>query len=173
MYLPESKYSDPKFTNGNKYTLKNGDIYTGWYFIAFTGKAYSGKKPSENSRRLFEMDPHSDLFVGSYLPKFISEYNFPTEKDYEEGVFKRYFVQDRRDKNIIEVKKETYQIYVIQSFVDTVVIDWQLNGPAEDINHGPYIYFGAANQNRQIVKEAEKAIKGLTSFIKYYNQFVK
>jgi hypothetical protein len=171
MYLPESKYSEPKYTRGDEYTLSNGSEYVGWYFIAYTGEVFTGKQPLSTSERLFLIEPVTDSFRESL--KFVSENILPTEQDYTQGKFVRYFLQDKRNKGIIEVSKDRFLDSYNLNYILSAKVEWILKGPAEDTKFGPYIHFGAASQNKENILKAEKTIVGLSSYIKSYSKFVK
>lgn len=171
MYLPKSKYNKPKYTRGDELTLESGKSYTGWYFSTYKGEYYTGKEPSDNSDKLIlqnDSDSHT-----STIPGFQTQLNIPTEKDYSKGFFTRYFVQDKRTKKMIEVGKEKYDKLSSLSYVKTVLVDWNLTSPAQDVKKGPYIYFGSASKNKEAIIEAEKTIPQLSSMIKNYAEFVK
>ena len=175
MYLPLQKYSKTAYTRGNEFTLSDGTIYTGWYFISYTGNTFTGKSPSRTSKQLTALSTEEqfDIKEGENIQNiFITELVLPTEQDYTEGFFTRHFFQDRRNLRIIEVSSKSKNKILQLPFARYQGVKWILKGPAEDTKHGPYIHFGAINQNRQAVKEAENTIIGLSSYIKYYNQFV-
>jgi len=175
MYLPESKYSKPKYTRGDELLKVDGTFYTGWYFSSYSGKFFTGKSPDNNTKPLFPANTEEqvDLRTGETPGKFSSDIIIPTEKDYQEGFFTRYFVQDKRNKAIIEVNFASRAKMLKLPYTKVQEVKWILKGPAEDIKHGPYIFFGAASQNKENIAQAEESIKGLTLFIKSYSEFVK
>jgi hypothetical protein len=135
MYLPKSKYKGNQFTSGQEYIIPGEvDAYVGPYFTTFTGAVYTGAEPSRASVRLQplpekenptgftsatgevifyedydlirnnadEFQLRSTFPVPSYYPK-------PTEKDYEKGNLKRYFVKDKQTGRIQEVTSAVYR----------------------------------------------------------------
>ena len=40
MYIPLSKYSEPKYTRGNELEKKDGTFYKGWYFTDLAGSFF-------------------------------------------------------------------------------------------------------------------------------------
>lgn len=170
MYIPKSKYRPAKYTDGNRFTKSDGTFYTGWYIETFRGDFLSGKTPTASSEMLTDNQVSEQEFA-QY--KFTNDIITPTEKDYKEGYFYRYFVQDKRNNAIIEVVRDKYKYYVKQRYTREIKVKWILEGPAENINRGLYIYFGAASKNEEAIKEAENTIIGLSSVINLYNQFVK
>lgn len=176
MYLPAQKYSEPTYTRGNEFVLSDGTVYTGWYFVSYSGTTFTGKSPGRNSKQLTAISSSNqyDINAGENTENiFVTELVFPTEQDYKVGYFTRYFVQDKRNLNIIEVSSKNKTKVLQLPYVRYQTVKWILNGPADDSKYGPYISFGAANQNKQAVLEAEKTIIGLSSFIKSYKQFVR
>ena len=169
MYLPKSKYSKPLYTRGGEYLLPNGREYVGWYFETYKGEAYSGKTPSRYSQKIFN-SKKSDTNVDI---RFVNDLIIPTLKEIEQGFFTRYYIQDRRNRNIIEVKKQKYLVLSKRNYLKGVKLLWNLSKPADDIKQGPYIYFGSASKNKETVIEAEKQMPGLSSTIKSYSEFVK
>jgi len=104
--------------------------------------------------------------------KFKNDRITPTEKDYKKGVFNRYFIQDKRNNKIIEVTQKNFTKLNLELYTAGVVVEWTLKGPAENINKGPYIYFGAEAKNKEAILEAEKTIKQLSSFVLNNRKFV-
>lgn len=170
MYLPKSKYSEPKYTQGDLYTKENGEPYIGWYFQTYDEKYYTGKLPTKKSKPIFNQS-HSDLEVTEV--KFSNDRVRPTEKDYQQEYFNRYFLEDRRNKNIIEVKKSKYLKFSKKSYINSTTVKWNLSKPVDNLKKGSYIYFGSAAKNKETILEAEKHIKKLSSVIKNYGEFVK
>lgn len=170
MFLPKTKYSEPKYTRGGKFFLKDGTSYTGWYFTTFKNESFTGKTPSDTSK-LLEEHKDGDLLVDDL--SFYNDLIIPTEKDYTEGKFLRYFIQDKRNKVIIELKKEKYGKLIKEPFTVGTIVEWDLTTPSENITKNGYIYFGSASKNKETILLAEKTIVGLSSAIKSYSEFVK
>ena len=172
MYLPKSKYSPPKYTRGDEFVLDSGKYYTGWYFTTYKNEYYTGKEPSKTSDKLYPED-YSQSDVNTPNSNFSSKTNFPLEKDYKEGFFIRYFLQDKRSKKIIEGDKKLYLEFKKKTYIKSVTVTWHLTSPAEDVKQGPYVYFGSASKNKESILAAEDTINGLSAIIKSYDQFVK
>jgi hypothetical protein len=171
MYIPKSKYKPAKYTNGEKFTTPDGKYYTGWYVETFRGEFLSGKVPSSTSIPLLEESTSEGSYLVSY--KFTNDIVKPTKEDYSKGYFYRYFIQDRRSRGIIECNLEKYKYFTARNYILGIEVKWTLKGPAENINKGLYIYFGAASKNEEAIKAAELTTKGLSSLIKSYSEFVK
>lgn len=170
MYLPKSKYSSPKYTRGNEFILESGKAYTGWYFKTYKGEAFTGKIPSKTSDILISIDD-DDSNVQTL--RFKDDIIRPTQSDYDQGYITRYFVQDKRNKVIVEVNKKNYLEFGKLSYTTTYSLDWNLTSPAEDVKKGPYIYFGSANKNRELSLKAEETMPGFIDKIKSFSKFVK
>lgn len=169
MYLPKSKYN-VKHTKGGEIFNPNGSEYIGFYIETFTGEVYTGKSFSKNTikltdLRLGDLTNDSPLVLKNDLIR-------PTEADYINEKFTRYFIQDRRTKAVVEVNKQNYKRFNPLSYTLSVEVSWVLKGPVGNVNKGPYIYFGAASQNKVEIEKAEKTIKGLSQIVKNYGEFV-
>jgi hypothetical protein len=169
MYLPKSKYN-VKHTKGGEIFNPNGSEYIGFYIETFTGEIYTGKSFSKNTIKLTDLRL-ADLTDDNPLV-LKNDFIRPTDQDYLNEKFNRYYIQDRRTKNIVEVNKDNYKRFDPLSYTISVIISWVLKGPVGDINKGPYIYFGAASQNKESIIEAEKTIKGLSQIVNNYGEFV-
>ena len=171
MYLPKSKYKVLK-SSGNL-SLANGERYSGSYIETYDGKYFTGKVLNNKSKPLVKIDLYSDNEPNpSPGLRFLNDLILPTDKDIARGKFKRFFVQDKRNKAIIEVKVRKYLQFQKVNYTNTIVIDWILKGPVEDITKSSYIQFGAKSVNKETVLKASKKIKELPQMINNYGQFV-
>ena len=171
MYLPKSKYKKPEYTRGVRFVQPDGTFYTGWYVETYQGKFLSGKVPSDSSLKLEDNQLSNESeFIEK---KFVSDIIIPTENDYKNGYIIRNFVQDKRNKNIIEVNQVNYSYYLKFRHVTCKQIKWDLTLPSENVTKGLYVYYGSASKNEQTVLEAEKEITKLSNYIKSYSQFVR
>jgi hypothetical protein len=100
-----------------------------------------------------------------YYPK-------PTEEDYVQGTFRRYFLQDVRSGEIKEINSETYKNIANKGYYRRTKLEWNLLGPSEDETVNGYIYPGAVARNRDVVSQAEEVIPGMTEFLSDLKQFV-
>ena len=170
MYLPKSKYKEPKYTQGYEFGYANRKPYIGWYFETYKQEYYTGKEPSDNSKRIFRLDTNSTTEQGiNFTPQIIT----PTAEDRLAGVFKRYFVQNRNTLKVIEVKKDKYDLFFNIKYLKRVELDWVLKKPAEDVVINGYKYEGASTRNRRAVEKAEQTISNLKNYIKSYDEFVE
>jgi len=169
MYLPKSKYIT-KYSTGDEFIKPDGSAYTGYYVETYKGNFYEGKEFNSKSKKLTDIRALNEFNLG--VSDFVNDTIKPTEKDYKKGSFVRYFLQDKRNKQIIEVNKKNFLNLKKENYTIALKIEWILSQPLEDLNKGPYIYFGARTQNKESVEKAEKQIKGLSEFIFNYGQFV-
>ena len=169
MYIPISKYSKAKYSRGNDFTKSDGTFYVGWYFTDLAGNFFAGKKPSNTSFSLTLAN--SELTAPIPKMEFTGEYIQPTEADYDNGYFIRFFLQDKRSKKIIEVKKEKFDFLKKYNYIINLQIKWILVGPIENINKGPYIYFGSAARNKETVMN-QSVIDFPKNYFKNYYEFI-
>ena len=168
MYLPKSKYGQPKYTRGDEFALSDGTGYVGWYFLTYEDKGFTGRTPSKKSERLYRLTETDD-----YTSKLVYSNDFiaPKESDYQVGYFTRYFLQDDRNKSIIEVNKQKYTKFSKLSYINPLSLKWDLSEPYQDIKFNGYIYYGSKYKNKKLLEEAEKAMKGISALIKSYDEF--
>jgi len=176
MYLPKSKYKGP-FTasDGDKkvLVLDTKEVYKGQYFITYKDELYEGRFPKEAGRRLiFEkvlLQQQEDEKKSS-MPK--AAVIKPTEKDYENKKFKRFFSRDKRSGKILEVDLKEYKnIKKYPSFTG-VELDWWIEGPAEDTYYNGYLYEGAITRNTKTLDKAELTCKGIKDYLFLLDEFV-
>lgn len=171
MYLPRSKYRVLK--SSGDLLLPNGEKYKGSYIETYTGDCFSGNILNSKSIPLTKVDLYSDdepNLVNTL--RFSNDYIRPTKKDIVRGKFKRYFVQHKRDKAIIEVNVKRYLKFQKTNYTNTIVVDWVIKGPVEDSVQSSYIQFGAKAINKETIEKASKKMKELPQMIKNYGEFV-
>lgn len=176
MFLPKSKYKGP-FTasDGDKkvLVLETKEVYKGQYFITYKDQLFEGRFPKEAGRELIfakVLEEQEKTKRESNIPSASSP--VPTEKDYENKFFNRYFAKDKRSGKIIEVDlKEYKKLSKMNSFTGTE-LKWWIEGPVEDTFFNGYLYVGAINRNKKTVEQAEKDMRGLKSFLFDLKEFV-
>jgi hypothetical protein len=182
-YIPKSSYTEPKYTLGREYTVKDtGEEYVGYYIEASRGKFYSGKSPQQGGGELFKIEKErlinqgakvgifallATLAKGFFKPKLSSI-------DRERGFTIRYFIQDKNDNKIVETDRETYleaqKELLNKRFIE---VNWVIKGPAENSIIAGYPYEGAASKNKKAVAAVEKQIPGISTFITDYSLLVE
>ena len=168
MALPKSKYSEPKHTPGKEFKL-NGQEYRGWYITTYKGKNYTGKVYDSNSKLLLPIIES----ITDNKPPFSSQQIEPNTSDIKAGNFKRYFVQKKSNKRIIEVQRTRFTEFEKYSEYNKGILDWKIKGPAENQNIKGYVYIGAKEINMQNTNALESTVPGISAFIKDYSQFVE
>lgn len=89
----------------------------------------------------------------------------PEEKDYKKGYIVRYFVQSVNNQAtpIFEINKQGYLKYSINSFYNTVQLDWRLTGSPEDVK----------NSNSESIRIASETIPRIQLYLPNLLQFHK
>jgi len=173
MYLPKSKYSEPKHTPGDEFLLGN-EIYRGWYVVTFKGEYLTGKVIDNKSKYLQKIDPPERVDTRD-LPSldFYSKRVTPTDIDRKSGSWRRYFLQDTRTGKIVEVEKKKFDLFGTKNYITRGILDWKLKGPAQNVVKEKYVYYGAEYINRVNTEKLSRNMKGLSEFIKNYSEFVE
>lgn len=182
-YIPKSSYTEPKYTLGREYTIKDtGEEYVGYYIEASRGKFYSGKSPQQGGGELLKIEKErlinqgakagifallATLAKGFFKPKMSSI-------DKERGFTIRYFIQDKNNNKIVETDRETY-LEAQKELLNNrfVQVNWTIKGPAENSVIAGYPYEGAASKNRKAIAAVEKQIPGISTFITDYSLLVE
>jgi hypothetical protein len=147
---------------GSKYKLALDDLLKGNFAKATLLIENIGSNPAYSMVAPGLKNKSSEAF---YYPK-------PTEEDYIQGSFRRYFLQDVRNSEIKEITSETYKSIADKGYYRRTKIEWNLLGPSEDEIVNGYSYPGAIARNRDVVSQAEETIPGMTEFLSDLRQFV-
>ena len=169
MYIPKSKYSEPKHSRGDFLFSKDGTPYVGWYVKTYNDIYLSGKEPSNSSTVLELVDEEPD----KAKPKFISDTILPEVEDYNKGYFTRYYLQDRRNLKIIQVNQQKYFYFTKETYIKGIELKWVIRGPAQDVIKPPYLYQGAITRNKQTIDTYSNMMTGLKDYILDYKEFVE
>lgn len=109
-----------QYTSGNEFVLATGEIYTGPYYITPTGQRFTGFRPENDSKELFEIrvNPTMDILtynklggrVGSRYVTPVPYSPSPTMDDYKLGKIDRFFIQKRNSSSdtIMEIDADQY-----------------------------------------------------------------
>lgn len=187
MYYPKSQIKPNLYTSGGTYkNTSTQEIYTGYYYETSSGEKFTGKSPQDGPNTLLiEIDliqtqPLSSDFASlittltqdpSYksttpIERVIPTYNItiPTTKDYELGIFQRYFCKRNNELAYIEINKDTYQqlnlkdpkiawdLYSAQSLL------WQITGMKEQTYN--------ANKSNVNLIETQQKWHGFSQYFK-------
>lgn len=200
MYFPKSQIISNLSTNGGEFILSSTrKPYSGKYFSTSDGRFYTGATPQDGNNQELLKKPNlkpknrpngeSDFNLNTsrvqspQLYQAISnssgislispkgEITPPTEEDYDNYEYLRYFLQHKIKKSIIEVSKYTYINYFNQNpktqfqLYTPIKINWVLVGkPIEvyDINKNIVLLYEAKNQ----IKGMFRSFKG--RYLKFY-----
>jgi hypothetical protein len=163
-YYPKNKIQQNLQTNGGEYkTIPNynnsGPFYSGYYYKLYNGKTYTGKYPGDGSNEEIILS----TFNSPSLPNITSPTTtetpplYPTPKDYEVGVFTRYFIKKRNEFLFDELTKDQYNNVNITLYIK-FQIQWQLVGD-KDATY-------TTNRNMVLVAEQKSNVYGLQSYLK-------
>lgn len=144
-YYPKSQIKTNLYTSGGEYSLEppnnatSQPSYIGYYYKISTGRAFTGKTPSEGASQILYplrdildiSNPHEEntvqvafnynksflkynTLLSDNFPKsrLMPSYNptIPTKNDYQLGVFTRYFCKKNNEFKYIEIDKKTYNL---------------------------------------------------------------
>ena len=176
MYLPKSKYKGPFSASGGDkkvLVLETEEVYRGKYFVTYKGKLFEGRFPKEAGRELiFEKTLLKKRAEENVTPTPTSSLIVPTEKDYQNKQFKRYFSRDKRTGKIIEVDLKEYKNIKNYPSFTGLEISWWIEGPALDTKYNGYLYEGAISRNKKALTKAEKTFPGISSYLFSLDEFV-
>lgn len=163
-YYPKNKIQQNLQTNGDEYKTienynNNGPSYSGYYYKLYNGKYYTGEFPGNGDNK--ELIPIIvTKNVTSFTPALTTSHIpplYPTPKDYEVGVFTRYFIKKRNEFLFDELTKDQYG-NVNNTLYIKVPIQWQLVGDKD----ATYI----SNRNMVLLAEQKNKVPGLTTYLK-------
>lgn len=188
MYYPNSQIKTNLFTNGEEYIIQTTkEKYKGYYYELANGKKYTGKSPNEPSSQLLESLPLSFpstqdiegtsplILQNSYAinynnipinPRSIPLYNpsIPTQKDYDLGVFQRYFCKKNNELVYIEIDKTTFQQLnsnsnkIAWDLYSALSLNWYLTGDKSKVYN--------ANKGLSTLIETKEKWHGFTQYFK-------
>ena len=163
MYYPKNKIQQNLQTNGSEYKTivsynNNGPYYVGSYYKLSTGKYYTGKFPGDGKNEelisiLFQPTLNApSLTVSSTSPMF------PTPKDYERGVFTRYFKKKRNELLYEELTKDQYDNDVNNTLYFKFQLQWQLTGDRDATFN--------TNRNMVLLAQQNQNLTALSLYLK-------
>ena len=188
MYIPKSNIVETGYTQGTEYLIAATQLsYKGYYFKDKQGNYWSGKESSSSSIQLRPIytqqttNPANSLVNASYTKaygksiqteSFNNDFIQPTADDYAKGYFIRYIAKfiSASQPIFIEVNKDHYdkiiQNTTLSLVYPTVPLFWKLTGPIDDAFSGNIrVAVGVRDANLRSIQEAEKIIKGVSSFL--------
>ncbi len=174
MYYPKNKIkTNQTATELDRYYVVNtGKEYYGFYYKLYTGELYTGRFPGDGDNLLLGIineGPDTPVVVPSTSTSSIPPL-YPTEQDYKNGMFNRYFSKKRNEYLFEELTKDQYdQLNNPSSLIFTLYkpffIKWMLTGEKQKV----------ADYNFYSIKNAEEKenVLGLNEYLnmdylKYY-----
>jgi hypothetical protein len=184
-YYPKNKIKTNLITTGGEYyTISDKQdfnakdpeedgvgltTYSGYYYKLYNGKTYTGKFPGDGDNVLLE----KALPLESSIPNVVQSSSsvpplYPTDKDYENGMFTRYFSKKRNEYLFKELTKSEYDALNKTSNIEFTLykpffIDWMLVGFQQDILQ--YNFYSVKSTERK------EDVLGLSEYLK--NDYLK
>jgi hypothetical protein len=183
MYVPKSKIQTNLTTPGKEYFINDtGNDYSGLYYKMYDGKAYTGKFPGDGVNKLLikytivspSGDPETPSTATKVMPSLTTSSVpplFPTEQDYKNGMFNRYFSKKRNEYLFEELTKAQYdQLNDPSSLRFTLYqpffIKWMLTGEKQKV--ADFNFYSIRNA------EEKEGVLGLNEFLKMdYTKYYK
>ena len=169
-YYPKNKIKTNQVTApGDQFYLKSTGLgYTGFYYKLSNGQAYTGKFPGDGVNELLvnnlptQMSSPVTKTPSPTLPLY------PTDQDYKNGMFVRYFFKKRNEYLFKELTKSEYDTLNKTSNVEYTLykpfsIKWMLTGDEQTVKK--YNYYSV-----KVVEEKEN-VNGLSEYLK--NNYLK
>ena len=166
MGLPKSKYSSPKHTPGGEFLL-NKENYIGWYVVTYKNEYLTGKQAKGNSKKLIPVEEEQVV-----RPLFVEDKVEPNLTVVKDGVWTRYFLKKITNQKIIEVSKKKYLFFDQAPNIESVKLNWIIQGPVENRLINNYLYYGAEHNNRIATLRLNNTFDGISSHITDFAEFV-
>jgi hypothetical protein len=175
-----------KYTKGGEYSLE-GDNYIGIYHISNDG-AFTGEPNSPNKKALTKYYESKDVYLydkSFNFKKIESTYKTPTlvriqptENDYTYGFFKRYFIVDTTNLDMIPFAIDETQAsqYGREGGIDAgkytlVEILWKLTGSLRNISVGGSILQGIYDHNKSEIDKIAQTYPNIVYSVTSYVEF--
>lgn len=155
MYYPKSQIKTNLYTNGGEFI--NNDTkqeYIGYYYKLSTGEYFTGRTPSDKPNSLLiyiknidtQLTDNESVLLyntinvinsSNIIPQYIPEY--PTNQNYTNGEFRRYFCKKTNELIYIEINKDTYNLLLnkdpqlLWQLYEPFYINWILVGDKETV----------------------------------------
>lgn len=167
MYYPKNKIkTNQTATEVDRYYVVNtGDEYYGFYYKLYTGELYTGRFPGDGDNLLLGIineGPDVPTVIPSTSTSSIPPL-YPTEQDYKNGMFNRYFSRKRNEYLFEELTKDQYdQLNNPNSLIFTLYkpffIKWMLIGEKQKV--ADFNFYSIRNA------EEKEGVLGLNEFLK-------
>ena len=186
MYLPKHQYTEEKSQDVPTLTDENGKTYKKSSVIRTSAGQYFDVPPSDlllgiftNAIQLFTKELLSNILNSD--SEVIQNYETtpivfnPTNSRVIGGRTNRYFIKNTSTGKIKEISEEDFDKTAKKLTLYELIglMEWQLEGPIEDIKVKDRIYEGAKSLNRRATLELNKRIPGIKDLITDYTQYVQ
>ena len=145
--------------------LSDGTTKVANFLETFNGKFFLGTELKSDSEEVIGVDVREDNSVANAEPIFKNEIVEPSTKELNKGTFKRYFLQDLRSKNIVEISQKAFKTTARDLSTKKISVDWILTPPAKDIYYDGIKYEGSETKNKKNIKNISKDFEGLDQYI--------
>ena len=168
MYLPKSTYRVKQAMPG-EFLRQDGTSYTGPYIEANNGTFYEGNSLNGvlNTIQPVQED------TGTGIERPYNDYLQPTDRDYERGIYTRYFTRDKRNGKFTELGLNQWRDKKNLTYVTAGSINWIITGPLRDGRIKDIPFKGASTKNREALQRLEKDYPGISEFFKSTSEFVR
>jgi hypothetical protein len=202
IYYPLNKIKPNQYTNGGEYiTIKDKTNYIGYYFSTFDNKFFTGKNVGDttnielqsiintnnnNSYNFVGNKFYSQILMGKNkeiqnLPTFsipTSPIIKPTEQEYQEGQFIRYFMKRSNGSIINEINKEIFDdieqgVKYNKALYVTIQMKWKISGPLEDVINDNILIRGVKTTNYELIRQTNLIFMGINQYLTNYTEFYK
>ena len=184
-YFPQFQVKTNLFSNGEFALVGNQEIYYGPYWKTSTGKYFTGKTPQDLPTREIipiaqspvatddiESTPsldgidYNNILITTQPYSNIPQYNptQPTQQDYQNGEFTRYFCKKTNELIYIEIDQSQYDRLISKNpdilwqLYSPFNLPWQITGNQEQV----------ARTNKNIVELTSQRLR-LPKFGDYLN----
>jgi len=176
------------WASGKKYMDYTGKEYIGYYHV-IGDQPYTGAVHDNFSVKLLKYNTEPNRLKYSKLNDFYmlddyrdpkSYFPFILDKEYEKGMFTRYFIKKRNDElsPILEIEKKYYEklnrkkVGINENYYFGIKLDWKLTGPKNDVKkNGNIVIYGIEDTNKRTVLLKEKEMKNIKNVLISYLQF--
>jgi hypothetical protein len=175
-FLPKIKQIKNAKPPGNLIDPLTGLRFTGKFVQDLLGNFFKGDNITADSKPLQLVPFDNQADAEKYGSDFINIPVKPSEKDYEKGLFDRFFAKDGRTGRIIELDKPTYSKFKSEGklYRKILRIQWYVTGEPEDQIINGYLYPGTKAKNQDVINQAEKILPGIgEQILKDPSQFVR